>query len=244
MSVLAARLSFATTFATVVVLLGAALGRQAELLAYAPAHTLIVIGTGIGLLALLAGFAWWIARLVTGDTRFARWGYIGLIGALAIMLVPLNTLRLAFTMPELNDITTDPESPPVLHASSAPPPYDGQRQLTYQGEAMTAVEAQKRAYPEVRPVKVIQPEMALYWRAFETAKKAGWTIDAFDKNTRTLQAHRGNFWTGDTSDVAVRVRKSGMGARLDIRSRSRMSQTDAGANAALIRDYFKALSER
>jgi hypothetical protein len=38
------------------------------------------------------------------------------------------------------------------------------------------------------------------------------------------------------------VRPAGIGARLDIRSRSRESVSDLGRNAARIRDYFKRLA--
>jgi hypothetical protein len=238
----AARLSFATTLGAALVLFGTAFARQAELLGYEPAHLLLLIGTGIGLLALIASFGWWFARLASGDTRGARWGYIGLVAAIAIMITPLNMLRLALTMPALNDITTDPEAPPQLGERA--PAYDGQRQVAYDGETMTAIEAQKRAYPDVRPFKVIQPEMALYWRAFEAAKKRGWNVAGFDKVSRTVIASDHDFWSGNVCDIGIRVRRSGMGARLDIRSRSRFGNTDAGANAAIIKDYFKELSER
>jgi hypothetical protein len=238
----AARLSFAATLATALVILGTALSRQQQLIGYPLGHLLLVMGTVIGLIALVLGFVWWIGRLKTGETSAARWGYVGLVGAIALMIVPLNTIRLAFTMPELRDLTTDPETPPALN-HIANPPYDGQRKLSYDGEILSAIEAQKRAYPEVRPVKVIQPDTVLYWRAFETAKKAGWDVSAFDKSELTIEASHENFWSGNVSDIAIRVRRAGMGARLDIRARSRFgSGGDAGANAALIKGYFKELS--
>jgi hypothetical protein len=245
----AARASFAATLATALLIFGAALARQAQLLAYAPGRTLLALGTGLGFVALVVGFGWWFTRLATGNTAGARWGYIGLIGAMAVMIVPLNNLRLAFVSPELNDITTDTETPPAFKAllplragSENPAAYDGTRRLFYDGEELNAVEAQKRAYPDVKPVKLIEPEMVLYWRAFKAAKDMGWKVVAFEKTARTIEAYHTDFWTGNVSDIAIRVRKSGMGARLDIRSKSRMDRSDAGANAALIKAYFKTLS--
>lgn len=243
-----ARVSFAATLATALLIFAAALGRQFHLLPYETARTVLSVGVSIGFAAIALGFMWWILRLVTKNTGAARWGYLGLIGALAVMIVPLNNIRLAFVDPPLNDITTDTETPPAFKAvlplragAENPPEYDGRKMVHYDGEDMDAVEAQKRAYPDAKPVKLITPVMALYWRAFEAAKRMDWNVVTFDKNARTIEATDTDFWTGATSDIAIRVRPSGMGARLDIRSKSRMGKTDAGANAAIIKAYYKEL---
>jgi hypothetical protein len=245
----AARVSFAATLVTALLIFTAALGRQFHLLPYETARTILSAGISTGFAAIAVAVLWWISRLVTGITQGARWGYIGLIGALAVMIVPLNNLRLAFVEPALTDITTDSESPPAFRAvlplragAENPPAYDGGKIVHYDGEDMDAVEAQKRAYPDVKPVKLLMVKpMELYWRAFEAAKRMDWTIVAFDKNARTIEASDTDFWTGATSDIAIRVRLSGVGARLDIRSKSRMGKTDAGTNAAIIKDYFEEL---
>ncbi len=244
----AARVSFAVTLATVAMIFSAALGRSFHLMPYEAAHTLSGYGVLLGFVAIVLGLGWWIARLVSKNTDGARWGYVGAIGALLVMIVPLNTLRLAFILPELNDITTDTETPPAFKAllplragAESPPGYDGDRKLFYDGEELNAVEAQKRAYADVKPVKLIEPPMVLYWRAFQTAKKMDWTVVAFDPHARTIEAYDNDFWSGGTSDIAIRVRPSGMGARLDIRAKSRMGKTDAGVNAAIIKAYYKEL---
>ncbi|MGZ5999862.1 MAG: DUF1499 domain-containing protein [Rhizomicrobium sp.] len=48
-----------------------------------------------------------------------------------------------------------------------------------------------------------------------------------------------------TSDIAIRVKPAGkIGARLDIRSKSRIGENDMGMNAAIVRDYIKAVQGR
>lgn len=245
----AARVSFAATLATTALIFAAALGRQFHLLPYETARIILSTGVTLGFAAIGLGLVWWITRLLSKDIAAARWGYIGLIGALAVMVVPLNNLRLALVQPALNDITTDSETPPAFKAllplragAETSPQYDGTTRVHYDGEDMDAVEAQKRAYPDAKPVKLIVKPMALYWRAFEAAKRMDWNIVAFDKNARTIEATDTDFWTGSTSDIAIRVRPAGMGARLDIRSKSRVGKTDAGLNAAIIRSYYKELA--
>jgi hypothetical protein len=247
---LVARISFAATLATAALIFTAGFGRQMHWLSYATVRPILAIGVDVGFAAIALGLLWWILRLITKELGAARWGYIGLIGALLVMIVPLNNVRLALTMPALNDITTDTETPPPFKAllplragAETPPDYDGKKIVRYYGEEMDAVEAQKRAYPDVKPVKLLLVKpMELYWRAFEAAKRMDWNVVAFDKNARTIEATDTDFWTGKTSDISIRVRPSGIGARLDIRSKSRTGQTDAGANAAIIKDYFKELA--
>ncbi|HEY1707985.1 MAG TPA: DUF1499 domain-containing protein [Rhizomicrobium sp.] len=246
-----ARVSFGTTLATAALIFAAAFGRRLHLLTYAAGHTLFSVGAVAGLAAIALGFAWWIGRLVTGDSSATRWGAIGLIGALAVMAMPLRTLWLGLTEPPLVDITTDAEEPPAFAAllkqrtdAANPPSYDGQQRLFYDGEEMTRIEAQKRAYPDVKPVKLITPLMVVYWHAFEVSKQMGWDIVAFDPKACTVEATDEDFWTGDVSDIALRVRQvpsPGMGSRLDIRAKSRNGATDAGRNAANVKAYIKEL---
>jgi len=244
----AARVSFAATAVTAALIFTAALGRQFHLLGYENARGILSVGIAIGFAAIALAFLWWGARLITKETEGARWGYIGLIGALLVMIVPLDNLLHAFTEPALNDISTDTETPPQFTAllplragAENPPDYDRKQTVHYEGEDMSAFEAQKRAYPDAKAVKLIEKPMVLYWRAFEAAKRMDWTVVAFDKNARTIEAYDTDFWTGITSDIAIRVRPSGMGARLDIRAKSRSGKTDAGLNAAIIKDYYKEL---
>ena len=57
-----------------------------------------------------------------------------------------------------------------------------------------------------------------------------------------IEASFTSFWFGLTSDIAIRVKKAGkIGARLDIRAKSRTGENDMGMNAALVRDYMNAL---
>ena len=248
-----ARVSLGATLATAVLIFTAAFGRRFGFLTYPVGHTLFLAGTVVGIAAIALGFAWWIGRLVTKDTSGTRWGAIGLIGAIAVMAAPLHNLWLGFIEPPLVDITTDSEEPPAFAArlqqrtdATNPPAYDGQQKLFYDDEEMTRIEAQKRAYPEVKPLREMEPGsptpvMVLYWHAFEVSKHMGWNVVAFDPKARTVEATEIDFWTGDTSDIAIRVRQAGMGARLDIRAKSRNGQTDAGRNAAIVKAYFKEL---
>ena len=57
-----------------------------------------------------------------------------------------------------------------------------------------------------------------------------------------IEATDTSFFFGFVSDIVIRVKPSGMGARLDIRSKSRVGDADGGSNAAEIRGYVKKLA--
>jgi uncharacterized protein (DUF1499 family) len=57
-----------------------------------------------------------------------------------------------------------------------------------------------------------------------------------------IEATATTMWFGFTDDIAIRVISGGtMGARLDMRSKSRIGTTDYGRNAERVRDYIKGL---
>jgi uncharacterized protein (DUF1499 family) len=72
----------------------------------------------------------------------------------------------------------------------------------------------------------------------------GWHLVGFDPEAGTIECTDTSFWFGFTDDIVIRVVKSGEGARLDIRSKSRLAGPDMGVNAYRIRSYVKELARR
>ena len=150
----------------------------------------------------------------------------------------------------IHDITTDVEFAPQFSAllplrsgAQNGPEYDGMKLVDYGGRKTHVAAAQHKAYPDIRADGVLEKPAVLFWHAFETAKRmSGWNIVAFSEKDGTIEACTTSFWFGLTSDIAIRVKPAGrIGARLDIRSKSRTGQNDMGMNAAIIRDYMKAV---
>jgi uncharacterized protein (DUF1499 family) len=70
----------------------------------------------------------------------------------------------------------------------------------------------------------------------------GWHVVSFDPKTLRIEATESSFWFGLTDDIVIRVKPAGkLGARLDIRSKSRVGENDMGGNAARIRAFVKKL---
>jgi len=218
----------------------------------APAVVLALIGS-------LAGLVWISSALRRNDSQGWRYGALGLAGSLVVAFIPLNQLRLYLISPPIHDISTDVEYPPPFIAllplragATNSPGYDGMKLIEYGGRKTHVAAAQKKAYPDIKAFPAllnpqqradIDPKKILFWRAFETAKRmSGWNIAAFDEKTGMIEASATSQWFGLTSDIAIRVKPAGsIGARLDIRSKSRIGQNDMGMNAQIVRDYLKAV---
>jgi uncharacterized protein DUF1499 len=215
-------------------------------------------GFAIAIAGTAAGIAWLWRALSSNNSAGWKVGAAGLAGSLLFAYVPLNQTRLYLVSPPINDVSTDPEYPPSFDAlltmrggATNGPEYDGAKTVTYQGKAMPVAEAQKKAYPDIKPyVALLNPKQdpsvhpvnILFWRGFKRAQSAGFGIVAYNEHDGTIEATNTSFWFGEIADVAIRVRPAGkIGARLDIRAKSRNGENDMGATAGIVRSYLSSL---
>jgi uncharacterized protein (DUF1499 family) len=197
------------------------------------------------------GLGWAIGALIAKSGAGARYGAVALIGSLALIWPPLYYTLEAPRLPPIHDVTTDIEHPPAFDAilplrgdAENPPAYDGTQRVLFRGSRDTVSWLQRRYYGDIHPIGVLVKPAKLFWRALDTAKSMGWTIVAFDPKQGRIEATDTSFFFGFTDDIVIRIRPSGEGARLDIRSASRDGTTDVGGNAARIRSFVKKLAAR
>jgi uncharacterized protein (DUF1499 family) len=75
-------------------------------------------------------------------------------------------------------------------------------------------------------------------RTEATLQAMGLQIVAVDKAAGLVEATATTFWFGFKDDMVVRIVGDGKGSKIDLRSMSRIGQSDVGANAARITDFF------
>jgi uncharacterized protein (DUF1499 family) len=190
---------------------------------------------GLGLLEAMAGLAVGLAALYRtrpgaglGGRGFA-WTGIG-CGLVAVAILAL-ALRPGAGLPAINDITTDPEDPPLFSASD--------RDMSYPAERFAP--QQREAYPDLQPIRVSSaPEIALAL-ASETAESLGWEITSVDPAAGRMEAREVSRIFRFVDDIVVRVRPAPVGAVIDVRSRSRDGRGDLGVNAKRIRAFAAAI---
>jgi uncharacterized protein (DUF1499 family) len=190
---------------------------------------------GIGLLEAIAGLAVGVVglRLTRAGSPLAGRGFAwtGIGAGLVAIVLLVVALRPGAGLPTINDITTDPEDPPLFSATD--------RDMSYPAERFAP--QQRAAYPDLEQIHVSStPEKALVL-ARQTAESLGWEIVSFDSAAGRLEARAVSPIFQFVDDIAVRVRPLEAGAVIDVRSRSRDGRGDLGANARRIRAFASAI---
>jgi uncharacterized protein (DUF1499 family) len=209
---------------------------------------LTVFGAALALsilAVLLAGAAatviWRTGRRGAGQAAF------GAALALALIVYPAYLALSALRLPQIVDVTTDPDSPPSFMISAkarearagwSPPPRTAEITLL-----------QKAAYPKAQPLLVdLEPAQA-YQLALRVANDLGWkVVDSSPPNLRVdgvaqIEAIARSPLFGFVSDIAIRIRPLANQTRIDLRSASRVGRHDFGANARRIEKFIAAVQE-
>ncbi len=207
----------------------------------------------------IAGFAsalvWLLTAIFSNSAAGARYGLIGLVGSMAVLWMPLRDLYLVNieqSIPPIYDITTDTEHAPAFVAldhhqpgAAASSAYDGLKQVRFDGKNYTQEMLQKLYYADIKAASQLGTTPSkLFNRALADARAMGWTIVAVrpEAGGGIIEATDQTLLFGLTDDIVIRVKPAGIGARLDIRSRSRVAISDFGRNAARIGAYLKKLA--
>ena len=141
-------------------------------------------------------------------------------------------------MPMIHDVTTDPDDPPpfvALHAA---------RLACKNGADYSGLNAaaHRQRYPDILPATFKQAPPKVYQSAFATCKNLGWAIEAAVESEGRIEATATTRILRFKDDVVIRIRPTLDGARLDIRSASRLGRSDLGANARRIRTFLQELN--
>jgi hypothetical protein len=252
---LVARLALAALVLAALAAAGAVAGVRLALLTYDAGLGIMTVATLLGLAAFLLALVWTLRALGRNDGAGKKWGLAALAGSLLFLYVPLSHAARAWSSPAINDVASDPDDPPRFVAlarrrgpgMNSPIPDPG-KQVHYKGETNTAAYMLHTYYgqfsttPVTKPyAKLLKTPPQMFWHAFETAKKLGWTVIAYSQAEGRIEATQTSFWFGQVTDIAIRVQKAGtLGARVDVRAQSERGSRDFGHNLMLASSFFQA----
>ncbi len=215
---------------------------QLEFLDLRGAMLALTGGVAGGALAVLLGALAVRATLGLGGKRGRGRAVAAMAVGVLVVAIPSPYFLASVTSPAIHDLSTDTEDPPAFVAladdrAAAPHGVD------YPGERASMLQA--AAYPEVAPAIYPGVNRDEVFRAVKaSAEELGWQVVAADSAAGQLEATDRSFWFGFIDDVVIRVRETDDGVRVDIRSASRLGESDLGANAERIGRFFAEMDRR
>jgi hypothetical protein len=248
--------SLVATLIAVVIVRSGALEIVPALSTLAGALVLAVVAI---LLAIGAAFSIWFEGV--GGVREAVTAFF--IG-FALIAYPLFIVAKGYRLPAIYDVTTDPIDPPRFEAIARLRPRDA-NPITYEG--LYAAQLQHEAYADIEPDLTDSTPQEAFAAAMKVIMKRRWKIvdsrppqgggpRLVDARPRSppqppppaprdgyIEAIAFTPILGFRDDVVVRIRPTGDGARIDVRSASRYGRRDFGANAARVRGLISDIDD-
>jgi uncharacterized protein (DUF1499 family) len=191
----------------------------AVLAASGPAVRSGLVSYTVGILMLPAAGVLGLSGAILGVIALSRRARVArplfaLVLGVSVAAIPAAAYLRARSVPPINDISTDPNE---------------------------QSDAQRRAYPDIRPLRLAVAPNIAFERAKGAMEEAGWQIVREDPSAGRIEALATTFWFGFKDDVVVRITADGAGSRVDVRSKSRVGRSDLGTNAQRIRAYQRRL---
>jgi hypothetical protein len=144
----------------------------------------------------------------------------------------------AYKLPAIYDVTTDPIDPPRFEAIARLRPRDA-NDIRYAG--LYTAELQRAAYSDIEPEFTDSTPQEGFDAALAVITKRKWRIvdsrppQPAARRDGIIEAVARTPILGFRDDIVVRVRSTGDGTRIDVRSASRYGRHDLGTNAKRVR---------
>jgi len=158
----------------------------------------------------------------------------------------------ARSVPMIHDVSTDLADIPqfrklVVRADNlANVPDEGRAELKALAPEERWKALHRRAYGDLRPLRVAAPPAQVLQAAERIARERGWDVATVDPATASMEATATTLFFRFKDDVAVRIRpdpaRAG-GSIVDMRSISRVGLSDVGVNAKRVRAFLADLDE-
>lgn len=213
-----------------------ALGHRHDLVPSGAMFAILLVGFSLAAAAAaLAVYA--LVDIWESGAAGAGRAIAGLLYAAPVLVLLVLSLYAVAAYPRLNDVSTDPDDPPLFESSSAPAPEPA--------DPAERAALQRDAYPEVTarlyPVGIDR----LYEAVRVQLAERGWAV-SLDRppvsgDTAVIEATARTPIFAFADDVAIRLLAMPDGTRLDMRSRSRIGEHDLGQNARRILAFLSDL---
>jgi len=236
------RVLFVSAVLLLVVLLTSPLGYKFGLVPLQPSLVSLLIALVGGALVVLVGLIYLVMahrRNLVGDRNLL---VLAIVLGLVPLLIVLPQMSKARAVPPIHDISTDTDNPPVFVAvvplrADAPNPVEYGGSETWSADKHAS--ATSEAYPDLEPVRTRMSVADAVSRSEVVLTEMGLEIVATDVAAGRVEATATTFWFGFKDDMVVRVTDDEREVLIDLRSKSRVGQSDIGVNAERIREFIR-----
>ena len=236
------RVLFVSAVLLLVVLVTSPLGYKLGLVPLQPSLVSLLIALVGGALVVLVGLiylAMAVRANLVGDRNLLALAIV--LGLLPLFIV-LPQMSKAQAVPPIHDISTDTDNPPAFVAI-VPLRADAPNPVEYGGsEAWPADKlgsATREGYPDLEPLRTSMSVADAVSRTRAVLVEMGLEIVATDVRSGRVEATATTFWFGFKDDMIVRVADDEGEVLIDLRSKSRVGQSDIGVNAERIREFIR-----
>lgn len=205
-----------------------------------------LLALAVVVLGLLIG---WIARRRgSSGPKLLRWLGIGI--ALVYAGWVTGWYYQARSVPAIHDISTDLADPPQFRMIELRKdnldnvPGADREDMRALGPQQRWETLHRASYADIRTVRIDKPVAEVMTSAERIARSRGWDIAGVDPNEGRLEATDTVSLFRFKEDIVLRVRptEDGSGSLVDMRSVSRVGDSDRGSNAKRIREFLADLT--
>lgn len=223
-----------------IILVTGPLGYKFSMVPLQPSLVSLLIAVAGGALVFLIGLVYLVIAMRSDLGRNRNLVIVSMILGLIPVGIIGPQMAAAGDVPPIHDITTDTANPPGFVAivplrENAPNGYEYGVTEAWPAEKLGATTME--AYPDLKPIESDLSVADAVDRTEDALRAMGLDIVAVDKDAGLVEATATTFWFGFKDDMVVRIVGNGQGSRIDLRSMSRVGQSDVGANAARITDF-------
>ena len=223
-----------------IILVTGPLGYKFSMVPLQPSLVSLLIAVAGGALVFLIGLVYLVIAMRSDLGRNRNLVLVSMILGLIPVGIIGPQMAAAGDVPPIHDITTDTANPPAFVAivplrENAPNGYEYGVTEAWPAEKLGATTME--AYPDLKPIESDLSVADAVDRTEDALRAMGLEIVAVDKEAGLVEATATTFWFGFKDDMVVRIVGNGEGSRIDLRSMSRVGQSDVGANAARITDF-------
>jgi Protein of unknown function (DUF1499) len=174
---------------------------------------------------------------------------VALIAALGFLLYVGNLIRVAKSVPAIHDATTNLEDVPQFARLAVRPdnldkiPDEGRPELKALAPEARWKAVHRLHYGDLRTLHLSGDPQSVLRRAATLARERGWELALVDAAAGRIEATDTSRFFRFKDDIVLRIRPApGGGSQVDMRSVSRVGQSDLGVNARRVRAFMADLA--